>query len=286
MNNDVSRHRVSSRDGTPIAFEQSGSGPAVVLVASALSDRSDTRKLAALLATDFTVINYDRRGRGESGDTAPYGVQREVEDIEALIDAAAGSAHVFGSSSGAVLGLEAATRLPGKVRTLAMYEPPLIVDGSRPPIGEDFVRRVDELLAAGRRGDAVKQFMSTGLGIPAIGVFFMRFMPGWRAMVDMAHTLPYDLAITRDLQAGRPPAPDRWSALTAPALVLTGGKSEAYFHTGAGALAAQLGNATHRVLDGQHHGSVVMAPKVIAAELAGFFGAQGQSTAQVGHAGA
>jgi pimeloyl-ACP methyl ester carboxylesterase len=265
--------RVTSRDGTPIAFEQSGSGPAVVLVASALSDRSDTRKLAALLAAEFTVANYDRRGRGASGDTAPYAVQREVEDIDALIEAVGGSASLFGSSSGAILGLEAADRLGSRVERLAMYEPPLILDDSRPPIDDAFVARIEELLAANRRSDAVRLFMSKGLGIPGLGVALMRFMPGWRAMVEMAHTLPYDLAITRDVQAGRPLPAGRWESVESPVLVMTGGKSEAYFHAGARSLAAILRHAEHRVLDGQHHGSVVMGPKVIAGELRRFYAA-------------
>jgi pimeloyl-ACP methyl ester carboxylesterase len=274
MNNvDVTEHRVTSRDGTPIAFEQAGNGPAVILVASALSDRSDTRKLAALLATRFTVVNYDRRGRGASGDTRPYAVEREVEDIDALIEAVGGTASVFGSSSGAVLALEAGSLLPGRVEGLAMYEPPIIVDDSRPPLGPDFVARIEDLLATDRRGDAVKLFMSKGLGIPGLGVALMRFMPGWRAMVDMAHTLPYDLAITREVQSGTPLRADRWASVQSPALVLTGGKSEAYFHTGARSLAAILRDAEHRVLEGQHHGSVAMGPKVIAAELAQFLGA-------------
>lgn len=272
-NVELKEHRVTSRDGTPIAFEQAGHGPAVILVASALSDRSDTRKLAALLAAQFTVVNYDRRGRGASGDTHPYAVEREIEDIDALIQAVGGTASVFGSSSGAVLALEAGNRLPERVDRLALYEPPIIVDDSRPPLGPEFVARIEEFLAADRRGDAVKLFLSKGLGIPGLGVALMRFMPGWRAMVEMAHTLPYDLAITREVQSGAPLRADRWQALQAPALVLTGGKSEAYFHTGARSLAAVLRDAEHRVLDGQHHGSVVMAPKVIGAELARFLGA-------------
>ncbi len=272
---------VTSRDGTPIALEQSGSGPAVILVGSALSDRSDTRRLAALLAPHFTVINYDRRGRGESGDTAPYAVEREVEDIEALIDAAGGSAFVFGSSSGAVLALEAASRLPGKIRKQALYEPPFIIDDSRPPLPQDFVEQVSELVSAGRRSAAVKLFMSKGMGIPTIGVAVMRFMPGWSKMAGMAHTLAYDLTIMGDTQAGRPLPTARWSGAAAPTLVLTGEKSEAYFHEGARALASLLKDAEHRILKGQHHGSVVTAPKTIAAELVDFFSAKGSAPGPV-----
>lgn len=262
--------KVISKDGTTLAFDQSGQGPAVILVASALSDRSDTVKLAALLAEHFTVINYDRRGRGDSGDTQPYTVEREVEDIEALIDAAGGSAFVFGSSSGAVLALESANRLDGKIKKLALYEPPFIIDDSRPPMPKDFMGQVSQRVSAGRRSDAVKFFFAKGLGIPALFVTLMRFMPGWSKTTAMAHTLPYDITIMGDTQAGKPLPAERWASATAPTLVMTGEKSEAFFHSGAKALAGMLANAEHHILKGQHHGSVVMAPKVIASELVEF----------------
>jgi pimeloyl-ACP methyl ester carboxylesterase len=143
--------KVISADGTPIAFERTGQGPAVILVASALADRSDAAKLAGLLAERFTVINYDRRGRGDSGDTSPYAVEREVEDLDALIQAAGGSASVFGSSSGAVLALRAAASGLNITR-LAVYEPPFRVDGEPLPAG--FQVQLEQLLGAGRRGDA------------------------------------------------------------------------------------------------------------------------------------
>src|SRR6185369_14958996 len=133
---------VTSKDGTRIAFDQIGNGPVVVLVDSALASRAICAKLAILLAKDFTVINYDRRGRGDSTDTQPYAVQREVEDIEALIDGAGGSAFIFGSSSGAVLALEAANKLSAKVKKQVLYEPPFIVDDSRVPMPEGFLEQV------------------------------------------------------------------------------------------------------------------------------------------------
>ena len=148
--------KVISRDGTTIAFDRTGQGPAVILVSPALGARSDllTAPLAVLLAPHFTVFSYDRRGRGDSGDTAPYAVEREVEDIEALITEAGGSAFAYGISSGAVLALEAASKFPTKIKKLALYEPPFIVDDSRPRVPEDYVTQVNELIAAGRRGDA------------------------------------------------------------------------------------------------------------------------------------
>ena len=262
---------VTSKDGTTIAFDQIGNGPVVVLVDSALADRTICAKLAKLLAEEFTVINYDRRGRGDSTDTHPYAVQREVEDIEALIDAAGGSTFIFGSSSGAVLALEAASKLSAKVRKQILYEPPFIIDDSRPAMPADFVEQVKELLARDKRSDALKLFFSTAMGIPSIFIFIMRLMPSWSKSKSVAHTLPYDLAIMGDTQRGKPLSASGWAAATMPTLVLTGGKSEAFFHKAGDALAEVLPNAQHRILKDQHHGSVVMSPDVVAFEITQFF---------------
>src|SRR4051794_8346671 len=149
-----------SKDGTIIAYEQTGSGPTVILVAAALADRGGARRLAGHLAVQFTVINYDRRGRGKSTDTNPYAVKREVEDIEALIDASGAPTFLFGSSSGSVLALDAASKLGSKIKRLFIYEPPFIVDDSRPPMPDDLITEVTNLTAAGRRDDAVKLFFA------------------------------------------------------------------------------------------------------------------------------
>jgi alpha/beta hydrolase family protein len=151
---------VTSRDGTTIAYETTGTGPPLILVDGALCyrDFGPSRKLAEQLAGDFTVITYDRRGRGESGDGLTYAVEREVEDLEALIEAAGGSAHVYGISSGAALALDAAQRDIG-VERLALYEAPFIVDDGRAPIDPDYVSRLNGFLVAGRPGDAVRLFM-------------------------------------------------------------------------------------------------------------------------------
>lgn len=268
---DTTPRTVTSKDGTTIAYEQSGKGPVIVLVDSALADRTTCAKLVKLLAGKFTVINYDRRGRGDSGDTQPYAVEREVEDIEALIDEAGGSAFVFGSSSGAALALEAANKLPTKIKRQVLYEPPFIVDDSRPPMPEDMANQIAELVAGGRRSDAVKLFFSKGMGIPGFFVTLMRFMPGWSKSVAMAHTLPYDFMIMAGAQTGKPLPADRWASTTAPTLVMTGGKSEAFFHKGAQAVVEVLPDAQHRILKDQHHGSAVMSPKVIAEEITEFF---------------
>jgi pimeloyl-ACP methyl ester carboxylesterase len=266
-----SQKKVTSQDGTLISFEQIGQGPTLIMVAAALSDRSDTTRLAEALADSFTVINHDRRGRGESGDTAPYSVEREIEDIEALIDKAGGPAYLFGSSSGAVLALEAASRLGNKVKRLFMYEPPLIVDDSRPPMPDGFAEQIERLLDAGRNSDAVKLFFNKGMGIPAIFVTLMKFMPGWSKMTAMAHTLLYDLAITKDIQAGKPLPVGRWVTATMPALVMAGEKSEPFFQKGAQALANHLPNAQYRVLKGQSHGAIVTGAKTLAPILKEFF---------------
>lgn len=272
---------VTSRDGTTIGFDRLGAGPALILVAGALGTRAHPMfaDLAAALTSGFTVINYDRRGRGDSGDRQPYAVAREVEDIAALIDAAGGAAGLFGISSGAVLALEAASALPGRVAALAMYEPPFIVDGSRPPLPVDYVARLTAAVAAGRPGDAVAIFMTDAIGIPAEYVAAMRAAPPptagsgmqpppWAEMVAVAHTLAYDGQIMGDTMRGQPLATARWSGATMPALVLTGGNSAAFFHTGARALVAGLPNARHELLPGQDH---AVAPAALAPVLRAFF---------------
>jgi pimeloyl-ACP methyl ester carboxylesterase len=161
--------KVMSKDGTQIAFDRSGDGPPVILVDGALSDRRASLNvaLAAELAPRFTVYTYDRRGRGDSGDTPPYAIRREVEDIEALVDHAGGKAYLYGISSGGVLALDAANRLGPKVTRLAVYEAPFVADDTRTPLPDGYLARLQELVAADRRGDAVDLFMGTGIGLPA-----------------------------------------------------------------------------------------------------------------------
>lgn len=273
----------TSSDGTSIAFDRPGQGPAVILVAGALGVRSHPMMadLAAHLAPHFTVINYDRRGRGDSGDTKPYAVEREVEDIEALIDQAGGSASLFGLSSGAVLALEAATRLPAKVTKLAMYEPPFIIDDSRPPLPDDYVGQINAAVAAGHPGDAVEIFMTKAILLPAEYLPMIKAEPppaedgamqppSWAEMEKVAHTLAYDGTVMGDTMSGRPLQTARWASATAPTLVISGGQSEAFFHSGAKALADGLPTATHRILEGQAHD---VAPAALAPMLVEFFAA-------------
>jgi pimeloyl-ACP methyl ester carboxylesterase len=272
QNRTPEQHTVVSRDGTRIAFERSGAGPVLILVAAALANRDGTTKLAKALAQRFTVINYDRRGRGGSGDTPPYAIEREVDDIDALIEASGGSALLFGSSSGAVLALEAASRLGARVAKLFLYEPPFITDASQPALPEDLDREIQGLVAAGRRNEAVKRFFAGGMGIPAFAVTLMRWlMPGWAGMAAIAHTIPYDLAVLAGTQSGQPLPIARWAGLQAPTQVTVGGKSEPFFHTGARALAAGLPDVTYTALAGRDHSAVLMAPQALADSMATFF---------------
>ena len=261
-------NRIISKDGTAIAFDQSGEGPTVILVGGALSDRSGSAPLVELLAPHFTVFSYDRRGRGDSEDTAPYAVEREVEDIEALINEAGGAAFVYGKSSGAVLTLEATSKLPTKIKKLALYEPPFIVDDSRPLPPKDYVKQLNELTAAGRRGDAVEFFMTEVVGMPAEAVAPMRNAPIWPALEAVAHTLAYDGAVLGDTMAGKPLPAQRWASATVPTLVMDGGASPVWIRHAAQALADVLPNAQHRTLEGQTHD---VAPEALAPVLKEFF---------------
>ena len=187
--------KVISSDGTGIAFDRAGQGPPLILVDGALCSRSfgPMPKLAPLLTGHFTVFTYDRRGRGESGDTQPYAVGREIEDIQALIREAGAPAFLLGLSSGAALAAEAAARgLP--VEALALYEPPYMVDPAAPRPPADFEAQLRKLVAAGRRGDAVRLFMKV-VGLPKFLIAVMRFFPMWPKLEAVAHTLAYDAAV-------------------------------------------------------------------------------------------
>jgi pimeloyl-ACP methyl ester carboxylesterase len=261
-------NKVVSKDGTPIGFDRSGKGPAVILVDGALCYRASgpMGPLAALLAENFTVFTYDRRGRGDSGNTAPYAVEREIEDIDALINEAGGSAYVYGISSGAALALEAANHGLA-IKKLALYEAPFIVDDSHPPIATDFVAQLNALVSADRRGDAVRLFMKL-VGVPGIFISIMRFMPAWKKLTGIAHTLPYDITIVQDYERGKPLPDKRWAAVTVPTLVVDGGKSPKWMRNGMRALAGVLPNAKLRTLEGQTH---MVKPKALAPVLMEFF---------------
>jgi pimeloyl-ACP methyl ester carboxylesterase len=260
-----------SNDGTVIAYERSGSGPALILVSAALADRSANRRLARYLSDRFTVINYDRRGRGTSGNTDPYTTDNEVDDIDALVNASGGSAFLFGSSSGSVLALDAAARLGPKVRKLYMFEPPFIVDSSRPPMDTSLSGAIDRQIAAGNRSEAVRLFFTKGMGIPSFGVTMMRFlMPGWSKMCAMAHTIPYDLAILDGTQAGQSLSVERWKNTSLAVKVAVGSSSEPFFHSGAKGLVQILPTAEYQSLAGLNHGALLLSPIALGKDVQNF----------------
>jgi pimeloyl-ACP methyl ester carboxylesterase len=258
---------VTSPDGTSIAYERTGSGPVVVLVDGAMCYRGagPALPLAARLQDSFTVYTYDRRGRGESGHTAPFAVEREVEDIAALLQEAGGTACVYGISSGAALALEAANRIPG-IRKLALYEAPFIVDGSRPPVISTW-DEIDQAVAADRRADALKHFMKM-VGMPAIVIALMRVMPAWSKLKAVAHTLPHDGAVLRRHMRGEPLPAGQWSGISVPTLSVAGGKSPQWMRNAMQAVARALRSARYHTLEGQNH---MVKPKVLAPVLVEFF---------------
>jgi pimeloyl-ACP methyl ester carboxylesterase len=255
--------QVTSKDGTTIAFDRLGEGPAVILVSGGSVDRSSLAALADLLSRHFTAFNYDRRGRGPSGDTPPYAVEREVEDIDAVVGAAGGSAYLFGSSSGAALALEAARQLPNRITKLALWEPPYIPEGfPRPPA--DTAKTFSDLVAAGKRGDAAEYFMAKVVGMPPEFVAQARSSPWWPAQEALAHTLAYDATIMGDYVLPT----ERAAQVTIPTVVLDGGASFPFLHPTALALAAALPNGRQQTLEGQSHD---VAAEVLAPALTEFF---------------
>jgi pimeloyl-ACP methyl ester carboxylesterase len=255
--------QVTSKDGTTIAFDRLGTGPSVILVSGGSVDRQSNAGVAANLARDFSVFNYDRRGRGPSGDTLPYAIEREVEDIAAVAAAAGDSAHLYGSSSGAALALIAAAALPGSITKLALWEPPYILDpNARPPA--DQVEQYNTMLAEGRRGDAAQYFMEKVVRMPAEFVAGARSQPWWAATEALAHTLPYDATIMGDYSLPT----DLARTVTIPTLVLDGGASFGFMGPTADALAKVLPHGQRRTLAGQEHN---IDPNVLAPALKEFF---------------
>jgi pimeloyl-ACP methyl ester carboxylesterase len=253
--------RVTSRDGTSIAFEQTGSGPAVVLVDAAGGFRGfgPMPDVARHLASDFTAIVYDRRGRGASGDTEPFAVEREVDDLAALIDTAGGRAFVYGFSSGAVLGLHAAAAgLP--IPKLALLEPALSFEDPAPD-EPDLGAEVAQLVAEGRRDEAVEHF-NRSIGVPGEYLVGMRDAPFWPALEALAHTLVYDTKITSSMTA------ERLATVGTPTLVLNSEATDERLESWGRDVAARLPNGTHRSLPGEWHG---VAPDVLAPALREFF---------------
>jgi pimeloyl-ACP methyl ester carboxylesterase len=255
---------VLSADGTAISFDAWGDGPPLILIDGATSHRAVSQinaQVGALLRDEFRVYSYDRRGRGESGDTTPYAVQREIEDLAALIADAGAPAFVCGYSSGAVLALDAAASgLP--IARLALFEPPFVVDDSRPPLPTDYVQRLDAFNADGRPGDAAELFLTAAASMPAEYVPGMRQSPFWPALEAVAHTIAYDGRIMGTTMSGRPLPTDRWAAVSVPTLVMHGRGTEPWLISAAHALVDLLPTASLQAVEGEQHNvaAEVLAP--------------------------
>jgi pimeloyl-ACP methyl ester carboxylesterase len=261
---------VISKDGTPIAYTRTGSGPALILVDGAMCSRAfgPMTKLAAQLASHFTVFTYDRRGRGESGDEQPYAVAREVEDIDALIREAGGSASLLGLSSGAALALEA-TASGLAVDKLVLYEPPYVAKKEAPA---NYEAHLKELIAADRRAEAIRYFMVDMVNMPSIFMVVMRLMvPVWRKLKAVAHTLPYDAAVMRGFHV----PVERAAAVKVPTLAMAGAKTQPRLLDAIAELAKAIPGATHLILKGQTHN---VDPRVLAPVVTSFL--QSESAAR------
>jgi pimeloyl-ACP methyl ester carboxylesterase len=253
---------VTSKDGTAIALERLGSGPSVVLVAGASCDRAVHAELAELLAEDFTVFNYDRRGRGDSGDTQPYAIEREVEDLDAVLASAGESAMVFGNSSGAVLALHAAAAgVP--VTKLALWEPPFMTDENAPQRQDAYLTELTALLDEGRRGDAMALFMRT-IGLPDQVIAGMRQAPTWSGLEEIAPTLVYDAIVMGDSLLPS----SLVASVDVPTLVLDGSETGEWASQSANALERALPNSSRHTFQGQNH---AIAWDLLAPVLSQFF---------------
>ena len=264
---------VTSKDGTKIAFDKVGSGPAVILVNGAMSFRAADPTLgqvAELLSKDFTVYNFDRRGRGESTDASDvksFTKEREIEDVQALIEHADGKAMLFGISSGGGVALETTAVTPG-VPKVVVYEVPFIVDHSREPLG-DYEEYTAKLVKEGKLDELVEYFLTTVAGVPAEYVGGMKQDQNmWGGMKAIAPTIPYDAAFVGAFMQGKPLSADYWAKVKAPVLVADGGASPAWFHNAADALAKALPHGSRQTLEGQTH---MVDPMVLAPVLIEFF---------------
>ncbi|MPZ81297.1 MAG: alpha/beta fold hydrolase [Actinophytocola sp.] len=253
-------YTVISKDGTPIAYDKVGDGPPLVLVEGALNDMATTMPLAALLRRQFTVFAYDRRGRGASGDNAPYAVEREIEDLASVIGEAGGSAYVFANCSGGSLALEAAA-CGVDVLGAVLYEPPYFVDGRTLP--PNYSQRLRTCVAEGRRGDALELFMRETVQLPGDHVDDVKGGPIWPALQKMAHTLVYD-----DLVMGDSSLPaERMAHVTLPTLVIDGAESPEWARSSVQALVDALPGGRRYSLPGHTH---FLVPEAVAPVISEF----------------
>jgi pimeloyl-ACP methyl ester carboxylesterase len=256
---------VTSADATTIAFDQFGAGAPIIMAAGAFNDRSTTEPLARALAPQLLAVNYDRRGRGDSADAPRYAVEREIEDIDALIAEVGGSAAVFGYSSGATLALRAAAAGLAITR-LALYEPPFVIGDSRPRPRAGLDAELAQLIAAGRRGDAVELFQTEVIGMPAEVVAQLRQAPFRPGMEAIAHTLVYDATIVGDLSLPT----ELIASIATPTLVIDGDQSPPVIREAARAVADTLPNGQLHSLAGRDH---TIDPAATAPILAEFLAA-------------
>lgn len=255
---------VISKDGTAIAYEKTGTGPAVILVDGAFCGKSfgPMIKIAPLLSEGFTVITYDRRARGDSGDTQPYSVEREIEDIDTLIRIAGGSAHLFGISSGAILCLKAADSGLNIIK-LALLEPPFVgnAKGRRPANAEHQLR---QMISEGKKGKACEFYLRKVIGVPAIVPFILKFTSNWPKMKHNAASLPNDAAVCGDFKLPK----ELLSSIKIPAIVIDSLKSPQSLRIPVEAVAEALPNGTRISLKGTVHN---VPPKILVPVLEKFF---------------
>jgi pimeloyl-ACP methyl ester carboxylesterase len=255
---------VQSQDGTCIAYDNLGRGPALIYINGALSHRrfAPIKADAEAFAAHFTVYSYDRRGRGESSDTPPYAVAREIEDISALIDASGGAAYLYGHSSGATLALEAALSLGSRVRKLALYEPPYSEDDAARREALEFTAQLKQLLADNQRGSALELWLQ-GTGMPQEIVTEMRESPEWSTLESLAPTLVYDATLTASL-----PPVARLGKVNTPTLIMVGEQSFSFMANVAQTLCAAIPLARYSLLQGQGH---TAKPETVTPLLVEFF---------------
>jgi len=259
----------TSKDGTQLAYSITGNGEPLILVDGAFGHRNfgGNKDLPPHLSEYFTVYTYDRRGKGESSDTLPYTVEREFEDLQAIVDVIGEPANVYGISSGAALALEAANYgVP--MKKLALYEAPYIVDGSRKPLPDDYTEVLTRYIMEGKQSEAVKYFMKAGVGLPVFFIWIIQWMPAWKELKKSVHTVLYDTHILGENSYGKPYPAGQWSNVQTPTLVISGTKSELWAQNSMKQLAAVLPNATHADLLKQTH---MVKPQVLAPKLIEFF---------------
>ncbi|MGR3764143.1 alpha/beta fold hydrolase [Rossellomorea sp. NS-SX7] len=238
-----------SKDGTTLAYDVYGNGPSLIYITGASCHRSfkPIVRDAEIFATEFTVYNYDRRGRGDSGNTLPYTVEREIEDIEAMIDAAGGTAHLYGHSSGAVIALEAALRLGSKVKKVIMYDAPYVHDEKEKAEYKQLSKKIHKLLDNGKNGEAMLTFLK-GIGMPKVFVLLLPLLPGWRTTKALAPTLAYDITLTQDM-----PPVERATQISIPMQIIVGEKSPASINNVGRQLTKAIPNAKFVQLANQDH---------------------------------